>query len=130
MHWARRTPNGRHRLTMPRSNFLSISATSRLGGIDRVKFDEFCKMIEFEAEIRLRKARPALGDEMGNRIGPDLVRLQPAADAAPRFLPLLAASRPRRALAPAGPLWQEPAACRGLFRGRFSRSGHAAVAQW
>jgi hypothetical protein len=68
---------------MSRSNFLSISATSRLGGIDRVKFDEFRKMIEFKVRIRPRKAMQALRDEMGNRIGPDLARLQPAADATP-----------------------------------------------
>jgi hypothetical protein len=30
-------------------------------------------------------------------------------------LTVLAPSRPRRALAPEGALWQEPAACRGLL---------------
>ena len=56
----------------PRSNFLSISATSRLGGIDRVKFEEFCKMIEFKVKIRPRKALRSLGNEMGNRIAPEI----------------------------------------------------------
>jgi hypothetical protein len=36
-------------------------------------------MTEFEAVIRPIKALQALGDEMGNRIGPQLMRLTQAA---------------------------------------------------
>jgi hypothetical protein len=82
---ARRTLDGCYRFVMPRWNFLSIPATSRLGGIDRVKFDEPCKMIEFEAGIRPLKALQALRDEVGNRIGPELAGLKPAVDATPQF---------------------------------------------
>jgi hypothetical protein len=61
---------------MPRLNFLSIPATSRLGGIDAVKFDESGKMIEFEAGIRPSKMLQALRDEIGNRIGPEWGRIE------------------------------------------------------
>ena len=55
----------------------------QLKGIDLIKFDEFGKMIEFEVMVRPIKALQALGEEMGNRIGPELIRLKQAA-AAPR----------------------------------------------
>jgi len=77
---------------MPRLNFLSIPATSRLGGIDAVKFDESGKMIEFEAGIRPSKMLQALRDEIGNRIGPEWAGLKPAGDATPDFSALLAPS--------------------------------------
>jgi hypothetical protein len=38
-------------------------------------------MIEFEVMIRPIKALQALGEEMGNRIGPQLARLKEAAGA-------------------------------------------------
>jgi hypothetical protein len=38
-------------------------------------------MIEFEVMIRPIKALQALGEEMGNRIGPELIRLKQAAAA-------------------------------------------------
>jgi hypothetical protein len=38
-------------------------------------------MIEFEVMIRPIKALAALGEEMGNRIGPELMRLKAAAGA-------------------------------------------------
>ena len=55
----------------------------QLKGIDLIKFNELGEMIEFEVMIRPIKALQALGDEMGNRIGPELLRLKAAA-AAPR----------------------------------------------
>jgi hypothetical protein len=53
----------------------------QLKGIDLIKFDESGKMIEFEVMVRPIKALQALGDEMGNRIGPELIRLKLAARA-------------------------------------------------
>jgi hypothetical protein len=55
----------------------------QLKGIDLVKFNESGEIIEFEVMIRPIKALQALGEEMGNRIGPELLRLKAAA-AAPR----------------------------------------------
>jgi hypothetical protein len=40
-------------------------------------------MIEFEVMIRPIKALQALGEEMGNRIGPQLARLKEAAGVQP-----------------------------------------------
>ncbi len=48
-----------------------------------VKFNEAGEMIEFEVMIRPIKALQALGEEMGNRIGPQLARLKEAAGAQP-----------------------------------------------
>ena len=53
----------------------------QLKGIDLIRFDESGKMIEFEVMVRPIKALQALGDEMGNRIGPELIRLKLAARA-------------------------------------------------
>ncbi|HEY5505200.1 MAG TPA: hypothetical protein VIK28_08575, partial [Sedimentisphaerales bacterium] len=53
----------------------------QLKGIDLVKFNESAEMIEFEVMIRPIKALQALGEEMGNRIGPRLARLKEAAGA-------------------------------------------------
>jgi hypothetical protein len=55
----------------------------QLKGIDLIKFDATGEMTEFEVMIRPIKALQALGEEMGNRIGPELLRLKAAA-AAPR----------------------------------------------
>jgi hypothetical protein len=55
----------------------------QLKGIDLIKFNAAGEMIEFEVMVRPIKALQALGDEMGNRIGPQLARLKEAA-AAPR----------------------------------------------
>jgi hypothetical protein len=55
----------------------------QLKGIDLIKFNEAGEMIEFEVMIRPIKALAALGEEMGNRIGPQLSRLKEAV-AAPR----------------------------------------------
>jgi hypothetical protein len=53
----------------------------QLKGIDLIKFDEQGEMIEFEVMIRPIKALAALGEEMGNRIGPQLSRLKESAGA-------------------------------------------------
>ena len=55
----------------------------QLKGIDLVRFDDQGKMIEFEVMVRPIKALQALGEAMGNRIGPQLMQLKAAA-AAPR----------------------------------------------
>lgn len=55
----------------------------QLKGIDLVKFNDAGEMIEFEVMIRPIKALAALGEEMGNRIGPQLSQLK-AATAAQR----------------------------------------------
>jgi hypothetical protein len=51
----------------------------QLKGIDLIKFDTSGEMIEFEVMIRPIKALAALGEEMGNRIGPQLAQLKAAA---------------------------------------------------
>jgi len=53
----------------------------QLKGIDLIKFNESGEMIEFEVMVRPIKALQALGEEMGNRIGPELIRLKQAAAA-------------------------------------------------
>jgi hypothetical protein len=53
----------------------------RLKGIDLIKFDEAGEMTEFEVMIRPVKALQALGEEMGNRIGPQLAQMKAAAAA-------------------------------------------------
>ena len=50
----------------------------QLKGIDLIKFNAAGEMIEFEVMIRPIKALQALGDEMGNRIGPQLALLKQA----------------------------------------------------
>src|SRR5712671_3497421 len=53
----------------------------QLKRIDLIKFNDAGEMIEFEVMIRPIKALAALGEEMGNRIGPELIRLKAAAGA-------------------------------------------------
>jgi hypothetical protein len=53
----------------------------QLKGIDLIKFNDAGEMTEFEVMIRPIKALQALGEEMGNRIGPELARLKQAASA-------------------------------------------------
>jgi hypothetical protein len=50
----------------------------QLKGIDLIKFNEAGEMTEFEVMIRPIKALAALGEEMGNRIGPQLALLKAA----------------------------------------------------
>lgn len=52
-----------------------------LKGIDLIKFNAEGKMVEFEVMIRPLKALQALAEAMGNRIGPQLMALKPAASA-------------------------------------------------
>src|ERR1700716_2112150 len=61
--------------------FSANIANWQLKGIDLIKFDELGKMIEFEVMVRPIKALQALGEQMGNRIGPELARLKQAAAA-------------------------------------------------
>jgi hypothetical protein len=63
--------------------FAANIAKWQLKGVDLIKFDQSGEMIEFEVMIRPIKALQALGEEMGNRIGPELARLKRTA-AAPR----------------------------------------------
>ena len=51
----------------------------QLKGVDLLKFSEAGEMIEFEVMVRPIKALAALGEEMGNRIGPQLTLLKQAA---------------------------------------------------
>ena len=53
----------------------------QLKGIDLIKFNDAGEMLEFEVMVRPIKALAALGEEMGNRIGPQLARLKQAAGA-------------------------------------------------
>src|SRR5258706_5590084 len=53
----------------------------QLKGIDLIRFNESGEMVEFEVMIRPIKALAALGEAMGNRIGPQLSRLKEAAAA-------------------------------------------------
>ncbi len=50
----------------------------QLKGIDLIKFNQAGEMTEFEVMIRPIKALAALGEEMGNRIGPQLALLKAA----------------------------------------------------
>ena len=50
-------------------------------GHDLMRFNERGEMVEFEVMIRPIKALAALGEQMGNRIGPQLSRLKEAAAA-------------------------------------------------
>jgi hypothetical protein len=53
----------------------------QLKGVDLIKFNDAGEMVEFEVMVRPVKALQALGEEMGNRIGPQLARLKEAAAA-------------------------------------------------
>jgi len=52
----------------------------QLKGIDLIKFGEAGEMIEFEVMVRPFKALAALGEEMGNRIGPQFNLLKATAE--------------------------------------------------
>jgi hypothetical protein len=51
----------------------------QLKGVDLITFNEAGEMTEFEVMVRPIKALAALGEEMGNRIGPQLAQLKQAA---------------------------------------------------
>ena len=69
---------GSHDVTL---EFAANIGKWQLKGVDLIKFDEHGKMIEFEVMVRPIKALAALGEEMGNRIGPQLSLLKQAAGA-------------------------------------------------
>jgi hypothetical protein len=50
----------------------------QLKGVDLIQFNEAGEMVEFEVMVRPIKALQALGEEMGNRIGPQLAQLKAA----------------------------------------------------
>jgi hypothetical protein len=53
----------------------------QLKGIDLITFNGAGEMVDFEVMIRPMKALQAVGEAMGNRIGPQLARLKEAAAA-------------------------------------------------
>ena len=70
-----------HRTFVAGSHDVALEFAASIGkwqlkGIDLIKFHEAGEMLEFEVMIRPIKALQALGDEMGNRIGPELSRLK------------------------------------------------------
>ena len=86
-------------------------------------------MIEFEVMVRPVKALTTLGEETGNRIGPQLSPLKQAAGAPMLTVALLMASPQARACAGGGLVARIGAPWSGLFW-PILLSGHAAVAQW
>jgi hypothetical protein len=77
-----------HRTFIAGSHDVALEFSANIGkwqlkGIDLVQFNEAGEMTEFEVMIRPIKALAALGEEMGNRIGPQLTQLKLAARARP-----------------------------------------------
>src|SRR6202011_4069612 len=73
-----------HRSFIAGSHDVALEFSANIGkwqlkGIDLVKFNEAGEMLEFEVMIRPIKALAALGEEMGNRIGPQLALLKQTA---------------------------------------------------
>jgi hypothetical protein len=73
-----------HRTFVAGSHDVALEFAANIGkwqlkGIDLIKFNPSGEMIEFEVMIRPIKALAALGEEMGNRIGPQLSQLKAAA---------------------------------------------------
>jgi len=73
-----------HREFVAGSHDVALEFSANIGkwqlkGVDLIKFDDAGKMVEFEVMVRPIKALQALGEEMGNRIGPELTRLKAAA---------------------------------------------------
>jgi hypothetical protein len=50
----------------------------QLKGIDLIKFNASGEMVEFEVMVRPIKALQVLGEQMGNRIGPQLAQMKQA----------------------------------------------------
>ena len=78
-----------HRSFIAGSHDVALEFSANIGkwqlkGVDLIKFDAAGQMTEFEVMIRPIKALTALGEEMGNRIGPQLAGLKAAAAGAPR----------------------------------------------
>ena len=73
-----------HRTFVAGSHDVALEFAANIGkwqlkGVDLIKFNASGEMIEFEVMVRPIKALAALGEEMGNRIGPELIRLKAAA---------------------------------------------------
>jgi hypothetical protein len=73
-----------HRTFIAGSHDAALEFSANIGkwqlkGIDLIKFNPAGEMAEFEVMIRPLKALQALGEEMGNRIGPQLASLKGAA---------------------------------------------------
>jgi hypothetical protein len=70
-----------HRTFIGGSRDIALEFSANIGkwqlrGVDLIKFNDAGEMIEFEVMVRPIKALAALGEEMGNRIGPELSRLK------------------------------------------------------
>jgi hypothetical protein len=70
-----------HRTFIAGSHDVALEFSANIGkwqlkGIDLIKFNASGEMVEFEVMVRPIKALQALGEEMGNRIGPELARLK------------------------------------------------------
>jgi hypothetical protein len=77
-----------HRTFIGGSHDVALEFSANIGkwqlkGIDLIKFNAAGEMTEFEVMIRPIKALAALGEEMGNRIGPQLALLKQAAATQP-----------------------------------------------
>jgi hypothetical protein len=73
-----------HRTFVAGSHDVGLEFSANIGqwqlkGIDLIRFNEAGQMVEFEVMIRPIKALQALGEAMGNRIGPQLAALKQAA---------------------------------------------------
>jgi hypothetical protein len=73
-----------HRVFVAGPNDAGLEFSANIGkwqlkGIDLIQFNAAGEMTEFEVMIRPIKALQALGDEMGNRIGPQLAQMKQAA---------------------------------------------------
>ena len=125
-----------HRTFIGGSHDVALEFSANIGkwqlkGIDLIKFNEAGEMIEFEVMVRPIKALAALGEEMGNRIGPQLALLEAGRRASGAdYGRFWRRRRPARALARAGGLVARIGPpCAGPFW-PIPASGHAAVAQW
>src|SRR5450631_3960105 len=75
-----------HRTFIAGSHDAALEFSANIGkwqlrGIDLITFSESGEIIEFAVMIRPIKALAALGEEIGNRIGPQLAELKQAAAA-------------------------------------------------
>jgi hypothetical protein len=75
-----------HRTFVAGSHDAALEFSANIGkwqlrGVDLIKFSQTGEMIEFEVMIRPIKALAVLGEEMGNRIGPQLAAFKAAAGA-------------------------------------------------
>ena len=75
-----------HRTFIGGSHDVALEFAANIGkwqlkGVDLIKFGQTGEMIEFEVMIRPIKALAVLGEEMGNRIGPQLAAFKAAAGA-------------------------------------------------